>query len=434
VAQPAGSDAPRDVPGTAFELVTANLEWEFSAGAAEHDPVDAAVVALARDSGMFRAVLRTWTRDPAAGWVRVLIGYATQAADPARAALVAAARAGGAARTCVEVVAPTGLSDVHRWLELRCVPLWRAEMYPHLWPAAGGSSRPPAAPPPALDPDALFRGGPAEPDEAAQRLIAWAARRPTVLGLVVAVTGPAAAPQRVYGVVLDAAGGAGHDAEDDEAVRAEARAALGELAGGVHIELFAPSRGLSPLHLRLYRGSTRLWTRRADRPTRTPAADKGPAIDLDLGQLVERTEVEDELLDGGLTLVGLTQIEPVAELSADERDGRDECDRALLEWAGAHPNLLAVTRAAVTVRGHPTRVYLLAVDPEADRAAVRHGAGAALLGRGLTRCGVELFCPLEPIPRFYLDLYTKGAQLWRSDRKLGRPASTLATGQPAADG
>jgi hypothetical protein len=160
MAQPAGLDGPRDVPGAAFELVTANLEWEFSVGAAEHDPADAAVVELARHSGMFRAVFRTWTRDPAAGWVRVLIGYATQAADPARTALVAAARAGGAARTCVEVVAPAGLSDVHRWLERRCVPLWLAETYP--WPAPGGSSRPPAAPSPDPDPDAPL---PAEVEE-----------------------------------------------------------------------------------------------------------------------------------------------------------------------------------------------------------------------------------------------------------------------------
>jgi hypothetical protein len=181
-------------------------------------------------------------------------------------------------------------------------------------------------------------------------------------------------------------------------------------------------------------GSRRLWTRRADLPTRTPAAGAGPETGRDPGQLVERAEVEDELLDDRPALVGLTRTEPVVELSATERHGRDEGDRALVKWAGAHPNLLAVTRGTVTVRGEPTRVYLLAVDPEADRPALRRAASAVLLGRGLARCGVELFCPLEPAPRFYLDLFTKGAQLWRGDRGVGRAAPLPATGEPSAAG
>ena len=406
-------DEPGDDPATQFALIAADLEWDFAAGAAEHDPVDAALVELARDGGVFEAVFRTWTRDPSAGWVRVLVGYAAGAADTARTALVTAAQAAGARRTCVEVVPRADVGDVHRWLERQCVTLWRAE--PETRPARRSveTPKPPAPPSSDLDPDTAFRKAPDEPDDAAERLIAWAAERPGVLGLVLAHTGPQDAPEGVYGVVVDG------DTEH-EPVRAEARAALGGTDGPVRIESFAPSRGLSPLYLRLYRGSTRLWTQRADRPARPSGgpADTGPIIDLTFEETVERIEVEEETLDGGFTLVALAQTESVTEQPPAEPD---DCDRALVGWAAEHPNLLAAIRGEVTAQGQPTRVYLLAADPDADVPAVRRAAGAIMAAHGLTRGGVEVFCPLEPIPRFYLDLFKRGAQLWRSERKLTRP-------------
>ena len=415
---PAAGDGPRDEPGAPFALVAADLEWEFAQGAAEHDPVDAALLELARDGGQFEAVFRTWTRDPAAGWVRVLVGYAADQADPARAALVATAQAAGAGRTCVEVVTLADVGDVHRWLERQCVILWRAGSQPRQPRPATQAPRPPVPPTSNLDPDTAFRGGPDEPGEAAERLVAWAATRPGVLGLVVARTGPEDAPELVYGIVVDG------DTEH-EPVRAEARAALGHVEGPVRIESFAPSRGLSPLYLRLYRGSTRLWTQRADRPARpvSAGADPGPKIDMTFEDTIERVQVEDETLDGGFTLVALAQTEPVTEQPPTEQPPteRDDCDRAVMAWAEKHPNLLAAVHAAVTAHGQPTRVYLLAADPEADLPVLRRAVGGIMAAHGLTRGGVEVFCPLDPIPRFHLDLFKHGAPLWRSERKLTRP-------------
>jgi hypothetical protein len=426
---PDGTDQPRDDPAAPFALVAADLEWEFAEGSTRHDPVDAALVELARTNGLFEAIFRTWTRDPSAGWVRVLVGYAAGPSDPARAALVATAQSAGARRTCVEVVSQPDVGDVHRWLERQCITLWRTETATPARPkptrtATAAKPPPPALPTSDLDPDTTFRKPPAEeePGERVERLIAWAAERPGVLGLVVAHTGPDAAPELVYGLVVD--GDTDHDP-----VRAEARAALGE--DTARIESFAPSRGLSPLYLRLYRGSTRLWTQRAERPTRQPAGgiDTGPKIDLTFDDIIERTEVEDETLEGGFTLVGLTHTEAVTQQAPTEQD---DCDRAVVGWAAEHANLLAAVRGAVTAQNEPTRVYLFAADPDTDVPAVRRKAGAIMAAHELTRGGVEIFCPLDPIPRFHLDLFKHGAQLWRSDRKLTRPDPKTDPDPPAA--
>jgi hypothetical protein len=433
---------PADSPDVPFTLVAADLEWEFAKGSADPDAADAALVAAAGETGQFTAMFRTWTRDPGAGWVRVLVGYAVTDADAARATLISAAQAGGARRTCVEVVAEAEVSDVHRWLERQCVRLWPTAAptdgptdRPTDRPPAAQSAEPPApgespqpagaAPDPTPSPvsaETALRPGPAEPDAAGQRLVTWAAEQPGVLGIVSAWTGGPDTESLTYGIVVDAEA-------DLEQVRADAGQVLDDPAAAV--EAFSPARGLAPAQLKLYRGSTRLWAKTADRPVRTSgAADTGPKIDLTFHDLTSSVSAEDETIDG-LTLYALTLLEEISEEPPPEEP--DACDQAVTEWAKVHPNLLAVARGTVAAYGQDLRVYLLVADPDVDTAETRRAAAAIMAAQGLTAGGVEMFCPLDPIPRFYLDLYRLGAQLWRSDRKLTPRAETEQSPEQTPD-
>ena len=463
----AGAEVPADDPDAGFALVAADLEWEFAQGSPENDPVDESLVAAAEHSGVFTAIFRTWTRDPGAGWVRVLVGYAATDADAARSALITAAQSGGARRTCVEVVTEADVSDVHRWLERQCVALWAAPPTPAPpapmpsvpgpsapGPSASGPSAPgpsapvpsasgpsasapsasgplaaarPAAGPAAAGPDAAAReptpeGGdaetspspppeagygpaPSEPGEAAQRLIDWAASQSGIVAVVAALADGAP----VYGLVLE-------PAADPAAALPEATQALAD--NTATLVPLVPSAGLSPANLKLYRAATRLWTRPTDRPARattSTAYDPGPKIDLtNFEDNIERVEVEDETIDD-FTLYALTLTETLSEDPPGDPDGTDE---AIVAWAKEHPNLLAAARATVTTHDQQTRVYLLAADPDADPPEIRHAAARVMAAHNHTEGAVQVFCPLDPIPRFYIDIYRVGTQLWRSDRKL----------------
>jgi hypothetical protein len=476
-------DEPADSPDVTFALVAADLEWEFAQGSPDHDPVDDTLVASAEETGLFVALFRTWTRDPAAGWVRVLVGYATEDADAARSALITAAQAGGARRTCVEVVAQGDVSDVHRWLERQCITLWAAPITPAPEPAAPEPAAPepappePAAPEPAaaervasesvasesvasesvasesvasesaasesvasesvasesaaaepaaaepavaesaapepataesaaadVPAEAAYRPAPAEPTEAGQRLIDWATTQPGVVAVVAATTED---DHLTYAVVVDAT-------TAPEAVQAGATQALADTTATVLT--LAPSAGLSPPALKLYRASTRLWTKPTDRPTRATAdTDPGPRIDLSgFKDTIERTEVEDETVDD-FTLYALALTEPVSE---DPPGDPDDTDNAIVAWAKEHPNLLAAARGTVTTHDTDARVYLFATDQDADAPDLRRAAARIMADHNHSTGAVEVFCPLDPIPRFYIDIYRQGLQLWRSDRKL----------------
>jgi hypothetical protein len=189
-----------------------------------------------------------------------VLGYVNRGSiadvDSERSALVDVLQRSGAARCCVEVLAATDVTDAHRWLEARCRPL-------------GPRRRPRRRRPTASPTDAEFRPGPQVDDPRHGSMLAglvdWASGRPGVVGLVTAYTGD---DRLVIGVALDGAA-------DPEAIRASAPAP---------VEPFAPARGLDPVHLRLSRASTRIWTRRTERaqpgagpPGRRHPAAAGPA-------------------------------------------------------------------------------------------------------------------------------------------------------------
>jgi len=186
---------PQDPPGTPFELVTANLRWTFDPGPAEADSVDRALLEHTASSGRISALFRTWVRDPARGWARVVVAYLGPRASIAdvegeRSALLGVLRAAGAARCCVEVLGARDAGDVHHWLEERS----RA-----LWPSTGRSSDHPGA-------REAFVPGPAADDPeqgaAVAALVAWAADQPPVTALVTAWSGD---PRTlVVGLCLDA--------------------------------------------------------------------------------------------------------------------------------------------------------------------------------------------------------------------------------------
>ena len=393
--------------GVPFELVAANLQWAFDTGPTVPDPVDAALVEHAAAGGRAAALFRSWVRDPDDGWVRVILAYvgprgSIAAVEAERAAVVDVLRRSGAARCCVEVLAGSAATDVHRWLEARCLPLW---------PAAAAPPEP--RPEVALTPESALTPGPGadDPDHAdlVAALAAWAAGRAGVVGIVTAWTGADADRTLVVGVALDGRA-------DPGPVRTEAAA----LAPAALVEPFAPSRGLDPTHLRLTRSSTRVWTRRADRPAREPpptetagALDRpAPPEVVSLGPPPTRDTADPraDLAIGGFTLVGIDRDVAVAKGSPVP----DERDSSVIAWAAAEPTAIALLRGVATVAEEEIPVYCLCVTETADPDAARRDLAAAVAATGTPRAAAEAFAPAGVIPAFHLDLAVSSTRLWQA--------------------
>jgi hypothetical protein len=396
VPAPGAGDAPGDDPDAEFELVAANLEWTFDRGAEARDRVDEALVGEVARSPRVVAVFRTWVRDPAGGWVRVIMEYVDSGAmadiEAERGRLVDCLQRAGARRCCVEIVGVADVGDVHRWLEQRCVPLVPADR----------AASAPAPTPPA---DATFEPGPEDLGDATGRLVDWASVTPGVLGVVTAFTEVDRRRLPVVGIVVEG------DADAD-AVRAQVGSVLGADHGYL-IEPFAPSAGLTPTQLRLYRGSSRLWTRRVDRPAT-------PARTLDTTYRAHVTTVDsvlepmaplaDEQLPGGFTIVGIDLTMPI-ETGPEEPD---DVDAAVTEWARGQDHVLALLRAVTNRQGQQSvPVYSVVVRADTDRAAVRHGVAQVVAGTSTDRAGVEVFCPFEKLSLLHVELFRGSVTLWR---------------------
>jgi hypothetical protein len=395
----AGDDGPGDAPGAAFELIAANLQWSFDSGSEQDDPVDAALRGHAEQSRRTAALFRTWVHDPAGSWVRVVLGYVNRGSiadvESERTALVDTLQKAGAARCCVEVLAASDVTDAHRWLEARCRPLWTPAPPAPEDPAAVEG----AAQVDRLPDGATFRPGPglddAEHGGMLTGLVDWATGRPDVVGLVTAYTGEG---RLVVGVALDA------EADPGE---------VGATAPSP-VEPFAPARGLDPVHLRLSRSSTRVWTRRAERaqpePTRPSAGTLQrpdlPAV-VDQGPPPTR-DTEDPRVDvtvDGFVLVGIDRDTTVGK--GEPRP--DDHDAALVEFARAKAGAIALVRG-VTEDG--LKVFCLAVEETVDPEAARRELATAAAAAGLTRAAVEAFAPAGAISAFHLDLAVGSTRLW----------------------
>ena len=178
---------------------------------------------------------------------------------------------------------------------------------------------------------------------------------------------------------------------------------------------------MSPLHLRLYRGSTRLRTRTVEH-----APARGDRLVLDTTYRPVRSTVDqvlsvdeplgDEQLDGGITLVGLDLNAAVETGPEDAR----ELDAAVVGWVRDQPHALAALRAVSTSDGATFPVYSLLVDVDADanRDELRRDLARVLARAGVPRCGIEVFCPFETISVFHVRLYGASLTLWKTDRRL----------------
>jgi hypothetical protein len=249
-----------------------------------------------------------------------------------------------------------------------------------------------------LAPDAVFRAGPGLDDgvhgEMLTAMVEWAAGKAGVVGLVTAY----ADDRLVVGVALDG------EADPDE-VRGSAPAA---------VEPFVPVRGLDPVHLRLSRSSTRIWTRRAERaqpqPARPPVGAQQPP---DLPPVVEQgppptRDTDDPRGDvavGGFTLVGIDRETAVGRGGPQP----DAQDAALVEFAKTKPGAIALLRGA-TEQG--LKVYLLAVEESVDPEAARRELATAAAAAGLARAALEAFVPAGAISAFHLDLAVGTTRLW----------------------
>jgi hypothetical protein len=416
--EPAASssnEVPGDVPGAAFELIAANLQWPFDSGSDEDDAVDAALRAHAERSRRTAALFRIWVRDPGGSWIRVVLGYVDRGSiadvESERSALVDTLQRAGAARCCVEVLAAADVTDAHRWLEARCRPLSGAQQ-----PATAAPAQPRVSPDPASEPaaasaeaaarpgpaahpaDATFRPGPG-PDDPVHggmlaRLVEWAAGQAGVVGLVTAYTGE---DRLVVGIAVDGE-------TDPEQVRASAPEP---------VEPFAPAGGLDPVHLRLTRSSTRVWTRRAERAQAEPARPAGglerpaaPAV-VALGPPPTRDTAvaRGDVTVDGVTLVGIDRDTPIGR--GDPQP--DEADAMLVEHVEARAGAIALLRG-VTDEG--LKVYCLAVEEGVDPESARRELARAAAGAGLTRAAVEAFVPAGAISAFHLDLAVNTTRLW----------------------
>jgi hypothetical protein len=279
----------------------------------------------------------------------------------------------------------------------------------------------------------VFEPGPGEEEAALARLVVWVTEQPGLLGAITAWTEVDGQRTLIVGVVIEGD-------VDRSTVHTGVAAVLGDLPMAYLIESFDPSRGLPPLHLRLYRSSTRLWSRPVER---APTAQSG-VLQLDTGyhkldQQVDQvidvsTSIDDEEPTEGFTLVGL-------DLNASVQQGADtadERDAAVAAWVGEQPHALAVLRATVSAAQEAEfPVYSVLVDAEADRAELRVGVARVVAGTGLDRCGVEIFCPFDQIAVFHVQLYGASLSLWKADHRPSAgpdaPAATEASGDPAGD-
>jgi hypothetical protein len=387
-----------------FELVAADLQWQFDPGDPEPDAADAAVVAHVRSSGRTAAVHRTWVRDPGGGWVRVVLGYvgrgSTADVDGERTAVVDALQRAGAGRCCVEMLAAADTGDAHRWLEERCHPLYRR-------------SEEAAAAAPDLPEDVALAAGPPADDERVAPLVEWAATQPSVVALVTAWAGDERT--LLVGVAVAAAADPG-----PIAVAAADTLPAGPAADRVgRVEVFAPARRLSPLQLRLTRTGTRVWQRRAERAPvpapeqrRTSGELSRPEVPevVSLGPVPVRDtdEPRADVELGDFTLVGIDRQTPIGKGSP----APDERDVAVVAWATAEPTTIALLRAVATVDEESLPVYCACVTPEADPEAVRRQLAAAVAATGTTRAAAEAFAPAGTISAFHLDLAVGSTRLW----------------------
>ncbi|MFL6130086.1 MAG: hypothetical protein ACJ73E_13615 [Mycobacteriales bacterium] len=377
-----------------FELVAANLQWDFDPGDPDPDAVDAAVVAHVSTAGRTTRLFRTWVKEPDDGWVRVIVAYvgprgSIAEVEAERTAVVDALQRAGEVRCCVEVLAASDVGDVHRWLEERCRSLW----------PTGPQSRPQTGPLPA---DTDFAPGPGPED--LEDLVRWATDSTGVTALVTAWADLAGSRTLIVGVVVDGS-------TDPDRVRVEAA----RHAPAARIEPLAPSRRLEPAQLRLTRSGTRLWYRRTGAAPEQPGSRGGlarvdPPKVVALGPLPVRDTDEprgDVQLDG-FTLVGIDRRTEIAKGNPQP----DEQDTRIVQWAQVEPAAIAVLRAVATVGEGTIPVYCACVKPEADPEAVRRQLAAAVAATGATRAAAEAFAPAGEISAFHLDLAVGSTRLW----------------------
>jgi hypothetical protein len=214
---------------------------------------------------------------------------------------------------------------------------------------------------------------------------------------------------------------------DRDAVRVEAGQRVDP---GVLVESFAPSAGMTPAQLRLYRGSSRLWTRLVQRPT-TPSS----RLDTTYRARTSRVEpvievgtpVGEEEMPDGFTVVGL-DLNASLQQGPDRPDG---CDTAAAAWVAEQEHVLALLRAvAPDRRGTALPVYSLLVDPDADRHALRRGLAAIVAGAGLGRGAIEVYCPFEKLSVFHVQLYGVSLSLWKTSRRRPAPSGPDETVRP----
>jgi hypothetical protein len=440
------AEEPYDDPAAVFELVAANLEWDFAAGAEAPDAVDNALVRHAGTSGRLVGLFRTWVKDPDGGWARVVMEYVGSGSiadvETERSTAVELLRRAGGRRCCVEVIGASDVSDVHEWLQERSVVLWTAQPAvpePRPAPAVESTVDPEPAGVPSITspasiwaadvpsvavpapstsdvpiPDtATFEPGP-DDTEAITRLLDWAPDQDGVIGLVSAWTDLAGTRTLVIGVVMEP------DADHD-ALHAAAAAQVEDTA---RTESIVPAKGLPPMLLRLYRSSTRLWTRKvkrepaAARPGEYASGNVSSVSGSITNVLGEAVVKEDVRLPNGFTIVAI-DAETAVRTGHPEPDWTDA---AVIAQIQDQPNMLAAVRGTAKRGEEDLAVYAILVDEHADRDAVRTAVATVIAEGGASRAAVEVFCPFERIDVLHLNIYENGLQLWRRQRQEAPPA------------
>ncbi len=380
-----------------FEIVAADLEWSFEPGSDRRDQADAGLAAVAAGDERVVGLWRCWCHDPSEDrWVRVVLGSVTGSpaeVDAVRGNVVDLLEAAGAARCCAEIVSSEDFGDVHRWLSDQSVPLLgpgtsvdAVAEAPEVDEPAPGATEPAAPRPDATElfsADATFEPGPAEPGEAADRLIAWASERAGVTGLVCAYSGDGADRVLLYGVVAERA-------DDVADLRREAAGLIADTDGPHGVVAFSPTAKLPPALLRLYRSATRLWRPKVER---APSAAGGLAPIPGIGktpQIITTEAREDETLDNGVTLVVLDGRTLDVDGGAEEAN---DVESDVVARTQTREHVIAVLSGTARFGGESLAVYLLMIDEPGTEPDVRAAVADMLAERAVTRAVVEVFCP-----------------------------------------
>jgi hypothetical protein len=411
--EPAGE--PYDDPAAEFELVAANLEWDFATGAEEPDQVDAVLVRHAEKGGRLVGLFRTWVKEPGSGWARVVMEYVGSGSiadvETERSTAVELLRRAGGKRCCVEVIGAADVSDVHEWLRERSVTLWTA--HPRVPEPRPAPETEPA--PAAVDVDTVAPWPTDVPAGSGPE-----SGRAAPPGAESTEAAPVSAPDSVWPADVSGSGPAGV-----ASVSAPESVWPADVSGAEFTEAAAVSTpesvwpadvsGPEPAGVASVSVPESVWPAAVP-----PGAAPGPTAVPDSPQEPGRPAGRPP----GAAPAPSTSDSPLPDAATFEPGPDDtEAIARLLDWAPDQPGLIGLVSAWTDLAGARTLVIGVVMEPDADHDALHAAADAIVANTART----QRIVPAKGLPPMLLRLYRSATRLWT--RKVKREAAAPRPGE-----